>query len=377
MRNFTTLMLLVYLISLNVYAADDHELDPSTINMSKVQLYNLGIKIGPLASIHKIPLLNAPGKVVIPPSNEYIVSAAQAGMINKLFVSVGDSIKKGQILAQINSPGLLNLQRQFLKANSDRQLAWSRYQRDKKLFEEGVIAERRWLETRTLYNGFVSETHEAKQLLEIAGMSDRDIKKLSDTRRLSSLLDVQSPIDGVVLERMATAGKRIDILAPLYRIANLETLWLEINIPHENINRIKLGDSVMIDNSHATASIILLGQSVDPNNQTILARAVIDPPDPGIRAGQTVNTQLIQTSDHPVFIVPDAAIAQSDGQPYIFVRTESGFLVKAIEIMGKEDEDTIITGDLNGNEKIAIRGAVALKANWMGLSDKQAGGHGH
>ena len=91
-------------------------------------------------------------------------------------------------------------------------------------------------------NAFVSEANEHRQLLEISGMTDSEIDRLGKTHQLSSQLNVHAPISGMVIERMAVAGERIDMLAPLYRIANLDELWLEINIPHERIGSIKVGD---------------------------------------------------------------------------------------------------------------------------------------
>lgn len=367
MKKLRMVLILLSLLSVTIcsFAGD------GIIRMSKVQMYNLGIKLGKPEPVKQIPMLYAPAKVVVPPDQEYIVSASLAGLINKLNVAIGDTVQKGQVLAHINSPDLLALQRQFLKANSQRNLAWAAYQRDKKLLDEGVISDRRWQETRAQYVGYVSEANEARQLLEITGMTADDIKKLENKRRLTSQLDVYSPITGVVMDRMAVAGERIDILAPLYRIANLAQLWLEINIPQERLNSIAVGDRVLVSNAPATARISLLGQSVNPTNQTILARAVIDGKPEGIRAGQTVNTQIIQTSDKPVYKVPNAAVAQSEGLTYIFVRTPEGFLMKAVNILGKEGRYSIITADMQADEEIAIRGAVALKAKWMGLGSEE------
>lgn len=343
------------------------------INITQVQLYNLGVKIDKLKAVEQIPLLYAPAKLVIPPSHEYIVSAAQAGLISKLNVTLGDSVEKDQILAYINSPDLLSLQRQFLKANSEKHLAWASFQRDEKLLQEGVISNRRWQESRSAYSTFKAGANEAKQLLEITGMSAKDINKLARSRRLSSQLNVRSPIKGVVLERMVVAGERLDILAPLYRIANLEELWLEIKIPQERISSIKLGDKVIIENTQVTANITLLGQSVNPKNQTILARAVINGVQSTLRAGQNVNSQIIQTSDKAAFIVPNVAIAQSDGKAYVFIREPTGFVVSPIEIVGKQQDNSVITGskDLYDGVEIAIRGAVALKAKWLGLGSEE------
>jgi len=367
----TSAVLCVLLISLGsistVIAAEN------TITISQEYVTNLGIIIGKLTPAKQIPLLTAPAKVVIPPEHEYIVSASQAGLITKLNAALGDTVKKGQILAQLNSPDFLSMQRLYLKAVSEMLLSSLSYQRDQKLSAEGVIAERRWQETNSLHTTFVSEVNEHKQLLEIAGMTSEEINRLTKTRQLSSQLSVHAPISGVVMDRMAVAGERMDILAPLYRIANLDELWLEINIPHEHIGQIKIGDQVHIENSPIDAVITLLGQSVNPENQTLLARATIkDSKDlikqhASVRAGQSINTQIIQATVNDAFKVPNTAIAQNDGLAYIFIRTQNGFTVSPITVIGKQGDESIISGNLTGDENIAIKGAVALKANWLGL----------
>ena len=354
----------------------------NAIHISQDYFNNLGVALGKLMPVKQIPILTAPAKVVIPPTQEYIVSASQAGLITKLNAALGDKVKKGDVLAQLNSPDLLSMQRLYLKAVSEMQLGSFAYQRDKKLAEEGVIAERRWQETSSQYNAFVSEVNEHKQLLEIAGMTDGEINRLTKTRQLSSQLNVHAPITGVVMDRMAVAGERMDILAPLYRIANLDELWLEINIPHEHIGSIKIGDQVLVENSPVSAEIRLLGQSVNPENQTLLARAVIVPKQAlrneqhgneqsALRAGQSINTQIIQPSETVAFKVPNTAIAQNEGKSFIFIRNQDGFTVSPITVIGKQGEESIISGDLKGDEDIAVKGAVALKANWLGLGSAE------
>jgi cobalt-zinc-cadmium efflux system membrane fusion protein len=343
----------------------------NTIQISEDHFNNLGVVLGKLEPAKQIPVLTAPAKVVIPPAHEYIVSASQSGLITKLNASMGDNVNKGEVLAQLNSPDLLSMQRLYLKAVSDMQLGSLSYQRDKKLLEDGVIAERRWQETRSQYNVFVSEVNEHKQLLEIAGMTAGEIDHLGKTRQLSGRLNVHAPISGTVIERMAVAGERIDILAPLYRIANLDELWLEINIPHERIGSIKVGDQVLVENTPVSAEITLLGQSVNPENQTLLARAKIKGNQSAVRAGQTINTQIIQASENAVFKIPNAAIAQNEGKSFIFIRNPDGFKVSQITIIGKQGEESVISGALTGDEGIAVKGAVALKANWLGLGSAE------
>ena len=343
----------------------------NAFKISEDHFNNLGVALGKPEPVKQVPILNAPAKVVIPPSQEYIVSASQAGLITELDAAIGDKVKTGEVIAQLNSPDLLSMQRLYLKAVSDMQLGSLSFQRDKKLLADGVIAERRWQETHSQYNTFVYDVNERKQLLKIAGMTDDEIDRLGKTHQLTSQLNVHAVISGTVIERMAVEGERIDILAPLYRIANLNELWLEINIPHERIGSLKVGDQVLIDNTAISAVITLLGQSVNPENQTVMARATIKGNQSEVRAGQTINTQIIESSERTAFKVPNTAIAQNAGKSFIFIRNQDGFKVTPITVIGKQGEESIISGDLTGREDIAIKGAVALKANWLGLGSAQ------
>lgn len=344
----------------------------NSIAIASGHIQNLGVVLGRLEPAKQIPLLTAPAKVVVPPSHDYLVSSSQSGLITQLKASIGDTVKKGEVLAELNSPELLTLQREYLKAESALQLGLLSFQRDKKLFEEGVIPGRRWQETSSQYHAFASEVSEHRQLLEIAGMTDAEIKQLKTSHRLSSRLKVLSPISGTVMERMGVAGSRVDMLAPLYRIADLSELWLEINIPQERAGGVKIGDSVQLENAEqqdgaALAKISLLSQNVSPENQTVLARAVIKSKQFPIRPGQRINIRLIQAPEKPLYQVPNVAIAQHEGKAYLFIRSVTGFNVTPITVIGKQGESSIIEGDLTGNEEIAVKGAVALKANWLGL----------
>jgi cobalt-zinc-cadmium efflux system membrane fusion protein len=250
-----------------------------------------------------------------------------------------------------------------------------------------VIAQRRWEETRTQYHALASEANEHEQLLEIAGMTSKEIATLKKTHRLSGVLPIRSPIKGTVLEKMAVAGARIDSLAPIYRVANLDELWLEINIPQERMGQIKIGDKVVLEQPATdnqaleqrkqpeampvNAEVTLLGQSVNPENQTILARAVIKGAAGAVRPGQRINTQIIKSNDSLAYTVPNSAIAQQEGKAYIFIHTSTGFTVTPVDVIGKQGDESIISGSFSGTEDIAIKGAVALKANWLGLGSEE------
>lgn len=345
--------------------------DEMQVAITQEQIEKLDIQIGSLNSSYQIPLLAAPAKVVVPANHERLVSSPQPGLIVQLQANIGDSVQKGQVLAIINSPSLVGLENEFLSAEKQLSLSELEFKRDKTLQQEGVIAARRWQETQTLHGIKSAQLHTARQLLSMAGLSTAEINQLSISGKLSSELNIPAPINGVVLERYATLGSRLDIQAPLYLIADLSELWLEINIPQEKMHAVHIGDLVQIEKSAITAKISLLGQSVNPENQTVLARAIVDGKHNELRVGQNINVQILQKSEQPVFKVNNSAIAQYEGHNYVFVRNPNGFTVLEIKIIGKQDAESLFSAALSGSEQIAIKGGAALKANWLKLGDSK------
>jgi membrane fusion protein, heavy metal efflux system len=338
------------------------------IQISQQQIDNLGIKLGAIVAGQQVPMLYAPARVVVPSYHEQMVNVPQPGFLTQLHANIGDNVKKGQLLAQLHSPELIALQQQFLTAQSELHLAGLERNRDQKLLQAGVVAERRWQQTQAIHSSKAAIADEAKQLLAMAGMSASEIAQLVKSHQLSGQIQIRSPIDGVVLERMATLGSRLDLLAPLYRIADLSELWLEINVPQEKMPAVRIGNQVKTDNEAITGKITLLGQSVDEDTQTILARATLSGKTDQLRVGQNLTIQIMLHSEQTAFKVPNTAIAQQNGLYFVFVRNPAGFAVKEVHILGKQSNESLITGPLRGEEQIALQGSVALKANWLGLS---------
>ncbi len=352
-------------LCLPVQAADD------LIKINAEQEQHIGIRTVTPEAISTVPLARAPARVTLPPQNEYIVSAAQAGLINRMDVAMGMTISKGQVLAQLQSPSLLGLQRDVLDALTGFNLASSKLNRDTTLLEEGIIAQMRYQETRSDYERYATALKETEQVLTAAGVSDIDIQSLKQTRKLNSFMNVRSPIDGVILERMVTAGQRVDVLAPLFRIGKLDELWLEIDMPQERMNEIRMGDRVRIENTTSTARITQIGQSVNPASQSALVRGIIEGKTQSIRPGQNVNVHISHASNERLFRLPIAALTYQEGKAYVFVRVAGGFAARPVGVASTEERNVVIHQGLRGGEPVAVQGVAALKAAWSGIGSDE------
>jgi cobalt-zinc-cadmium efflux system membrane fusion protein len=335
--------------------------------LSKQEIDNLGIALITPRQTGEIPLVQAPARVTIPPSQEYVVSAPYAGLVQSVDAALGQQVEKGARLAQINSPELLALQRDLLNNNSALQLAAAQMRRDQALFLEGIIAKRRWQETKSQYNRQNTLVNEAKQTLVIAGMSHADVGQLLHSGRLSGTLNVKAPATGVILEKNIVAGQRVDALSPLFRLASLAKLWLDISLPQERLPEIGPNDRVTVEGSAIQARIILIGQSVNPDNQTVLVRAVIDRPDGTLRPGQKVAVRLFKPAAQGLLSVPASALMQAKRRSYVFVPIEGGFEARPVTVAGREGGLVTIAAGLQPGEPVVAKGVVALKAAWLGL----------
>lgn len=340
-------------------------LDASELAIDKQQKTNIGIQVVSPVAVNKSPVFRAPATISVPPSLDFLVSASHEGKIEFIEVSIGESVVKGQLLAQIFSPEYLELQREYLSLLSDYELAATRLKHDEMLVKEGVISKYRALETRSNFNKFNVLINEHKQLLKLSGMDDFDVEILTKRRVLQSHLKLKSPADGVVLNRMVASGQQVEPLAPLFRVASLKKLYVELAVPQERLKDISIGDKIEVDNSDTGGTIILVGQNVDPESQSVLVRAVIDEKNDQLRPGQNISVQLFSKQADLLYKVPTSAVFRSDQTSYLFIETGTGFKAIEVQIKGQDASGIVISGSFKSENKVVSAGVAALKLLWL------------
>jgi len=199
-------------------------------------------------------------------------------------------------------------------------------------------------------------------------MSQEAIKHLQAGENLNSLLAIVSPIDGVVLEKTASAGQRLDSATPLFKVAKLQPLGLEIQAPLASSQGIKEGAVVSIPAYGAKGKITAIGHSLSDSNQTIMLRALINTGTKNLRPGQHVDVS-IATAAHSgsQWYVPNAAVARIEGRNVVFVQSTGGFRAETVTVLLEGAEGTLIGGKFSGKENIVVRGASSLKSQMMGI----------
>jgi len=345
------------------------------LEITGAQIRNLGIEFAPPVPAPGHATIEATATVVVPPGKEAFASAMESGLLAGLHVSVGEKVVRGQSLAVLQSPGFLALQREFLDALNENLLADSELIRDRQLFHEGIIAGRRLQETTTRAKIAAASVNEHRQLLQIAGLSDREIRVLETNQTLHPELVIRAPFDGVVIERFAVAGERLDTMSPVYRIADLSTLWLEIDVPQERLAGVRPGMKVSVAGSPVefAGNVTTIGHSVDPGTQAVTVRAALIEEGHGLGPGQFVSARILSNyvgaGSTPVWRIPAAAVTRSGENHFIFVRVSRGIGVRAVSIVGSDSKSAFVSANLDATDEIAIEGITAIKALWSTQSE--------
>lgn len=337
------------------------------VPMTAKQSQALGIETMPLAAPSAASGSGLPAQVVIPNRQIQIISAPLPGMVESLAVAVNQPVKRGQALVRLQSPGLGELQRDFLQAALQSQLAQNSLNRDEKLFKDGIVAESRYLATRSSALTAAAAASEKRQALRLAGLGEAAIQKLQSGQTIGSALDVISSIDGVVMEQMIEPGQRVEAAAPLFKVARLSPLWLEIQVPLTQASALQAGAPVRVPSLQASGKVISVGRGVAEASQTVMVRAEINDGEDSLRPGQYVEAVVGQAVGPKQWSVPNSALVRAENQAYVFVQTAAGYRLQPVRILGQTAAQAIIGGELGGNERVVVKGTVALKAAWQGV----------
>lgn len=360
MKNIFVYVLLVFQFSLSAHAQE--------IVINESQLKKLGITSASLPPKQQGELAGMPAQIVIPSNQLFTVSTPLAAMVEQTFVGVGDSVEKGQLLATLQSPALAEAQRGLLQTYTQSQLAKENLARDEQLWKEGIISGSRLRATQSQQREAEAAMAERIQSLKLSGMSDSAIGQLQSGNKLSSVLSITSPIEGVILEKTASSGQRLDAAIPLFKVAKLEPLALEIQVPLISARDLKIGAQVIIPAFDAKGKLTAIGRSLSGGNQTILVRALIHDGTSNLRPGQFVEVNIAtQSSSSSQWNIPNSALARLNNQTVVFVKIPSGFRTEAISVVHEGAQSSVVSGNLKGDEQIAVQGLSALKSSAMGI----------
>jgi cobalt-zinc-cadmium efflux system membrane fusion protein len=311
-------------------------------------------------------VLSLPAQVTVPSNREQIVSTPLAGLAVELYVQPNQVVRQGAALLRLVVPELGPLQLQLMQASNRATLARQAAQREKALFSEGIIAQRRVQEAQAALADSEAGLAQAKAALRLAGLPAAAIGRIAASGQLEDGLTLRAARAGIVTSIEVKPGQRVEPANALLHVAQTDRLALEIQAPAADAAAWRAGGKLKLQGRAGSATIVSVSPTVVSGSQTVAIRAELDGAAAGLRPGEFVTVQLPLSADSASWDVPLAALAHEGNQAYVFVRGTTGFEARPVKVVGSAGQRVRIQGALKGGERIAVSGVVALKGTWLG-----------
>jgi cobalt-zinc-cadmium efflux system membrane fusion protein len=233
-------------------------------------------------------------------------------------VDLGQTVRRGDVLAVLDSAQVSNAKVQFHTARTTADLAKVTYERTVKLSREGATPAKNELEDLTALNRAQATLMETQQRLRNFGFTEAEIAQIAKANDSSNVLEVLAPIDATLTAWDATPGEAVEPTTQLFAMADTSTMWLWIDVYESSIGTVAVGQSVTFTISGTEAPVFTgrvtsVGTEVNPTTRTTRVRAELENPGGRLRANQFGRARIQVEPEHEAVVVPRAAV-QTDGK---------------------------------------------------------------
>ncbi len=289
----------------------------------------------------------ATGSII--PREEVDIKPQVSGIIQEFFVEAGDIIKAGDLIARIkiipNMLSLNNAENRISQANIQLKNSKRDFERNKKLFDDKVIAQREFQQFELNYESAKQEMEAARENLQIVkdGASNKSGK--------SAITLVKATVDGMVLDVPIKVGNQViesnnfNDGTTVASIADMSNLVFEGKIDESEVGKIKEGMDISLSVGAIEGKIFeakleyIAPKGVEENGaiQFLIKAKVIMDSTEFIRAGYSANADIVLESRKSVLSLKESLIQYENGKPFVEIETADQIFEKRDVELGLSD----------------------------------------
>jgi len=332
-------------------------------------------------------VVSATGKILVPEDRTAVIGPVNEGRIVKLYAGQGSKVRKGQKLAELESADIDQAEADYLKALADAEnakrsaaaeikLAQQTYDRTKALYEKTVVPGKNLQSAEhdlevakaTAENNAASTKATltaARRHLLILGLNDAAIDALATKPGLAATFSLNSPIDGVVVERDATIGATVGPDANVFKIIDTSRVWVDANVFEKDLPRVRVGQGVKLTvtafpGTTFSGRVIFINSVVDPDSRTVKVRTEVPNPDGRLKPDMFSNIEIITDVNSTAISVPQSAVLEDGGKSVVFVAEANGYKPRQVQLGIKNGDRVEIVDGLNSGDRVVTKGNYLL-----------------
>lgn len=329
----------------------------------------------------------ATGKILVPEDRVAVIGPVNEGRIMRLYAGQGTRVRKGQKLADLESGDIDQAEADYLKALADYEnalrssaaevkLAQQSYDRNKQLYEQKITAGKNLQSAEhdlevakaageNSVNGTKAALTAARRHLLILGLNDATIDALAKKTDLAATFSLNSPIDGIVVERNATVGASVGTDANLFKIIDLSRVWIDADVFEKDLPRVRPGQEVKLTvtafpQSTFSGKVILINSVVDPETRTVKVRTEVANPDGRLKPDMFANVQIVTDLNRAAISIPQSALLNVEGKTFVFVADGNGYKKRQVQAGIQNNDRVEIIDGLTAGDKVVVKGNYLL-----------------
>lgn len=357
------------------------------VELNKAQYDAAGVTLGTFTMKNLSDVVNANGYTKLPPQNQADISVHLGGVVQTIKVIEGEFVKKGEVLATIESPEFAKLQEAFLTSKSNLEFLSLEFDRQRRLSEEDVNSKKVFQKAKSDYD--IEKARYSSLQKQLA------ILNLGSGVNASSTMPVVAPISGYVTEVNVKIGTNAEVGKPLFGIVDNSKLHVDLLVYEKDLHKVKAGQKIRFvltnqDNIEITGKVFNVSKAFENETKSVAVHADISNNSQALIPGMYVNA-LIDVGTQNVASLPADAVVRADGREFIFIleeghKEEAGhkeegktFHFQRIEVKTGTAQlgyvQVTVLQPIDKNAKIVLKGAYYIQSHL--LKSEGGGVHEH
>ena len=284
------------------------------------QMEGAGIELGAITRQQLSKVIKSFGEIALAPSDEATVSALIGGIIKDIRVIEGDFVQQGQVIARIVHPDIVDLQQNYLDARNQHEYLKSDYQRQKRLLEDSVNAQKTVQNARAAYQSNLARLQSLKKKLQLIHIDPENLTP----KNIRDGYPVKAPISGHVAKVEINTGSHVTPQQSLFQVAANEKAHIDLKVYEQDLSKVAPGQPLTFNLSNSPGSQPMEGEVMrkakrfDPEQRTALVHAQIKDMNDRLLPGMSV-VAYIQTGSNKQNTLPEGAFVLDQGEDYVFL----------------------------------------------------------
>ena len=312
------------------------------------------------------------GEVRLDPQTSVEIAPRVAGIVRSIHVDIGDRVRAGELLFEIESAEVSEARAAYLRARAARRLAEITAAREEELFEKKICPRKDLLEAQAAHEEATASEAAAAERLRTLGFDDVAAENASG--RESARLPVRAPIAGVVLERRLGLGATVTPGEKVLLLGDPARIWVTANLYERDLAMLQgrlAGETIDAEVTVPSCPgkifrgrLDRLSGTLDDATRTVSARIIVDNEDNLLRSGMFAKVRLLLDSGARARAVPQESVLEDAGRSFVFTRITPPYYLRRSVTVGRSWPGWVeIEAGLAAGDVVVARGSFLLKSD--------------